>query len=188
MGSVRLAQGGAGMMRMGEEAFLRPALPAGRARQPDVGGGHRRSPRCSCAGSGGGERDTSVGTTRRVASVLLASTVSLGGSRALAAPEIVSDVWEKMGGGQADIYYPDLFEGCWQVGSTLVSVDAPKGIEYANDVDQIQQAIDNELNKTLSYEQCFVRNSRNKVVANRSYNTRKITEAILGPRDDMDIN
>ena len=88
----------------------------------------------------------------------------------------MSDVWEKMGGGQADIYYPDLFEGCWQVGSTLVSVDAPKGIEYANDVDQIQQAIDNELNKTLSYEQCFVRNSRNKVVADRSYNTRKITE------------
>ena len=42
----------------------------------------------------------------------------------------VSDVWEKLGGGQADIYYPDFFEGCWQVGSTLVAVETPKGIEY----------------------------------------------------------
>ena len=45
----------------------------------------------------------------------------------------VSDVWEKLGGGQADIYYPDFFEGCWQVGSTLVAVETPKGIEYTND-------------------------------------------------------
>ena len=130
----------------------------------------------------------------------------------------VSDVWEKLGGGQADIYYPDFFEGCWQVGSTLVAVETPKGIEYTNDAvgpppmharthprrrrrkltppsllpppfgaeqDQIQQAIDNELNRTLRYEQCFVRNSRNRVVADRMHNTRMITEAIMGARDDI---
>ena len=45
----------------------------------------------------------------------------------------VSNAWEKLGGGQADIYYPDVFEGCWEVGSTLVGVETPKGIEYTND-------------------------------------------------------
>ncbi|WZN66022.1 hypothetical protein HKI87_14g75850 [Chloropicon roscoffensis] len=124
---------------------------------------------------------------RRVAGAAIASALPLlhGASRALAAPELVSDVWEKLGGGQADIYYPDFFEGCWQVGSTLVAVETPKGIEYTNDADQIQQAIDNELNRTLRYEQCFVRNSRNRVVADRMHNTRMITEAIMGARDDI---
>ena len=49
----------------------------------------------------------------------------------------VSDVWEKLGGGQADVYYPDFFEGCWQVGSTLVAVETPKGIEYTNDAESM---------------------------------------------------
>jgi hypothetical protein len=103
---------------------------------------------------------------------------------AIAAPELISNAWEKLGGGQADIYYPDVFEGCWQVGSTLVSVDAPKGIEYTNDAAQIKQAVDNELNRTMRYEQCFVRNGKSRLVADRSLNTRKITEAILGPQRD----
>ncbi|QDZ26064.1 hypothetical protein HOP50_20g86150 [Chloropicon primus] len=102
----------------------------------------------------------------------------------MAAPELISDAWEKLGGGQADIFYPDLFEGCWQVASTLVDVQQ-KG-EY--DADQVQQAIENELNKTLRYEQCFVRNGRGLVVADRGLNTKKITEAILGARDDIRYN
>ena len=41
------------------------------------------------------------------------------------------------------------------------------------------------MNKTLRYEQCFVRNGKNRLVADRSVNTKNITEAILGPRDDI---
>ena len=36
----------------------------------------------------------------------------------------------------------------------------------------------------MRYEQCFVRNGRGKLVADRSLNTKKITEAILGPQGD----
>lgn len=115
----------------------------------------------------------------------LATATTFDATEAKAAPELVSAAWEKLGGGQADIYYPDLFEGCWLVGSTLVSVDTPKGIEYTNDAEQIKQALENELNRTLRYEQCFIRNSKNKLVADRSINTKNITEAILGPRDDI---
>ena len=34
-------------------------------------------------------------------------------------------------------------------------------------------------------QQCLIRNSKNKLVADRSINTKNITEAILGPRDDI---
>ena len=90
---------------------------------------------------------------------------------------------------QKNLIFPNLVTpnspGCWLVGSTLVSVDTPKGIEYTNDAEQITQALENELNRTLRYEQCFIRNSKNKLVADRSINTKNITEAILGPRDDI---
>jgi len=41
----------------------------------------------------------------------LATATTFDATEAKAAPELVSAAWEKLGGGQADIYYPDLFEG-----------------------------------------------------------------------------
>lgn len=47
----------------------------------------------------------------------------------------VDKAWEAMGGGPADLVFPEVFAepGVWDVESTLVSVDTPLGLEFVPD-------------------------------------------------------
>ncbi len=47
----------------------------------------------------------------------------------------VDKAWEAMGGGPADLVFPDVFAdpGVWDVESTLVSVETPLGLEFVPD-------------------------------------------------------
>ena len=46
----------------------------------------------------------------------------------------VDGVWEALGGGPADLFFPDDFEGVWEVESLLTSVDTPLGPEFVPDM------------------------------------------------------
>ena len=54
-----------------------------------------------------------------------------GGTQAGASslPPAVDRAWEKIGGGPADLTFPDAFIGAWVVNSKLVKVDLPMGMD-----------------------------------------------------------
>jgi len=120
---------------------------------------------------------------------MVASLLAITGfsASAIAVPSVVSDAWEQVGGGVSDVFYPEVFEGCWDVSSKLVSVDAKAGAN-GFDAKQVQQTKEQELGRILGYSQCFIRNERGRVIADRKRNTRELTEAIIGTQSDMQID
>ena len=49
-------------------------------------------------------------------------------------PPAVDRAWEKIGGGPADLYFPEEFLGVWNVESTLTSIKLPLGTDYVPDL------------------------------------------------------
>ena len=49
-------------------------------------------------------------------------------------PPVVDRAWEKIGGGPADLYFPEEFLGVWNVESTLTSIKLPLGTDYVPDL------------------------------------------------------
>lgn len=50
-------------------------------------------------------------------------------ARASSLPPAVDRAWEKIGGGPADLTFPDAFIGAWVVNSKLFKVDLPMGMD-----------------------------------------------------------
>lgn len=48
-------------------------------------------------------------------------------------PPAFDRAWEKIGGGPADLYFPEEFLGIWNVESTLTSIKLPLGPDYVPD-------------------------------------------------------
>ena len=48
-------------------------------------------------------------------------------------PPAFDRAWEKIGGGPADLYFPDEFLGVWSVESTLTSIKLPLGPDFVPD-------------------------------------------------------
>ena len=48
-------------------------------------------------------------------------------------PPAFDRAWEKIGGGPADLYFPDEFLGIWSVESTLTSIKLPLGPDFVPD-------------------------------------------------------
>lgn len=49
-------------------------------------------------------------------------------------PAAVDQGWEALGGGPADLVFPDEFLGRWDVESVLTSVELPLGPEFVPDM------------------------------------------------------
>lgn len=79
----------------------------------------------------------------------------------------------------ADLYYPDWFLGRWQVVATLESFEAPQG-QYT-DPTTMERAI-KEQGRPVRYEVRFYKNEQGKVIADRAFNAKSITEAYLGAK------
>ena len=45
-------------------------------------------------------------------------------------PQSMDNVWSAMGGGPADLTFPDAFLGHWLAESTLSNVETPLGLDY----------------------------------------------------------
>jgi hypothetical protein len=49
-------------------------------------------------------------------------------------PAVLDRAWTTIGGGPADLFFPEEFLGTWDVASTLVKVDLPFGPEFVPDL------------------------------------------------------
>ena len=106
----------------------------------------------------------------------------------------LSDAWSALGGGDADLVFPELFEGNWIASSTCTAVDAPLGDEFIRDrgAYERQRA---DIGAEFNYPIRFSRNSRGDVVQDRAFNVRAVAEAsrgggrrVLDGEIDWDIN
>lgn len=79
--------------------------------------------------------------------------------------------WQTIGGGPADLTYPQSWLGEWDVISTLVSVETPLGADATPDPAEVQRARATELNQPANYSLRFTLNGRGQVVADRPFNT-----------------
>jgi len=86
-------------------------------------------------------------------------------------PAFADNAWEALGGGPADLYFPDSFLGVWQVSSVLVRVETPLGEDLVPDMRLVNRAKGEDLDKALTYQICFIRNREGRVVYDRSFNT-----------------
>ncbi|MEW5319254.1 MAG: hypothetical protein WDW38_010417 [Sanguina aurantia] len=86
-------------------------------------------------------------------------------------PAFADRAWEALGGGPADLFFPDSFLGVWDVASTLVKVETPLGLQALPDKRVIERAQKEDLNQTLKYQVQFVRNRSGRVVYDRAFNT-----------------
>lgn len=80
------------------------------------------------------EQQPPISIQRRVA--LLASIAAAAVAPSAYASALgpgLDRAWEAMGGGPADLVFPERFAGIWDVESTLVSVETPLGLEFVPD-------------------------------------------------------
>jgi hypothetical protein len=84
----------------------------------------------------------------------------------------------------SDLYYPDWFLGRWQVVATLESFEAPQG-QYG-DRASMERAIKDQ-GRSVRYPVRFYRNEQGKVIADRAFNAKSITEAYLGPKTVREV-
>jgi len=135
--------------------------------------------RCEARGHHGGER-----LNRRcvlgAGPLFLPSVMVLPSAKASLAPPAVDRMWEAMGGGPGDLYFPEQFLGQWMVSSTLVSVETPLGDDFVPNKRVVDRARREDLNTMVSYRASFVSNADGKVVFDRKYNTAALLRFYMG--------
>ncbi|EFN51116.1 hypothetical protein CHLNCDRAFT_55281 [Chlorella variabilis] len=95
-------------------------------------------------------------------------------------PEAVDRVWEGLGGGPADLVFPDEFLGVWEVDSVLTLVELPLGPEFVPDMRVVQRAQQEDLNALVQYQAAFLQNGRGEVVPDRRFNTASLMRTYAG--------
>lgn len=73
---------------------------------------------------------------RHILPLLLSPMGMLVGGNAQASKlgPAVDGLWEGIGGGPADLFFPEAFKGTWDVASSLVNVETPLGPEFVPDM------------------------------------------------------
>ena len=92
---------------------------------------------------------------------------------------VISDAWERVVGAEADLRFPDVFEGNWLAVSRTVRVEAPQGMDLIRDKSAFGR-LSAETAKdapAFSYPVRFTRNGRGDVVFDRAFNVRALAEA-----------
>ncbi|CAK0786139.1 hypothetical protein CVIRNUC_009352 [Coccomyxa viridis] len=95
-------------------------------------------------------------------------------------PPAFDRAWEKIGGGPADLYFPDEFLGIWSVESTLTSIKLPLGPDFVPDPKVVKRAEDEDMNRNVRYQVAFIRNGQGRVITDRRYNTLSLLDYYLG--------
>eukprot|EP00879_Flechtneria_rotunda_P027139 GHRR01029013.1.p1 GENE.GHRR01029013.1~~GHRR01029013.1.p1 ORF type:complete len:201 (+),score=50.99 GHRR01029013.1:143-745(+) len=68
---------------------------------------------------------------------------------------VADSAWEAMGGGPADLTFPESWLGTWDVTSTLVDVQLPLGESVVPNMAAVQRAQDEDLQRPLRYQVCM---------------------------------
>lgn len=100
-------------------------------------------------------------------------------------PSLTDRAWEALGGGPADLYFPEEFLGVWQVTSTLVNVETPLGTDFVPDMNVVRRAMQDDLNKPLQYNVAFIRNTEGKVIYDRKYNLASLLGLYTDRRSEL---
>ncbi|KAK9840049.1 hypothetical protein WJX74_002564 [Apatococcus lobatus] len=87
-------------------------------------------------------------------------------------PPVFDRAWESIGGGPADLFFPEDFMGMWEVSSTLTK--------------SVQRALDQDLNREQHYPAAFRRNKGGKVIIDRAFNTAKLISMYNPDAGSMD--
>ena len=85
----------------------------------------------------------------------------------------------------SDIYYPEYFNGLWNVLSTTTEVKAPCGIQLFGGNNTYARA-QKEVNTSLRYKARFVPYPQG-IIADREYNVISIAEAALGEKSVLEV-
>mmetsp|Transcript_23488 Transcript_23488/g.34808 ORF Transcript_23488/g.34808 Transcript_23488/m.34808 type:complete len:328 (-) Transcript_23488:12-995(-) len=86
----------------------------------------------------------------------------------------------------SDIYYPEYFNGLWNVFSTTTEVKAPCGIQLFGGNNTYARA-QNEVNTSLRYKCRFVPSRPQGIVADREYNVIEIAKAAMGDNSVLEV-
>lgn len=88
----------------------------------------------------------------------------------------------------SDIYYPDYFDGVWQVVSTTKEIQAPCGILLFGGNNTYTRA-QREVNTVLSYKARFIPTTTPTpaIIADREYNVVEIAKAAMGETSVLDV-
>jgi len=85
-------------------------------------------------------------------------------------PGFADRAWESLGGGPADLVYPEPLLGKWDVISVLTKVETPMGEEVVPDMNIVNRAKAEDLNRKVQYQAAFIRNSKGEVICDRAFN------------------
>ncbi|KAF5827256.1 hypothetical protein DUNSADRAFT_1063 [Dunaliella salina] len=124
------------------------------------------------------DQNTIPRTTRRASLIAMTAgglpTLLLGPScpQAYASklPGFADRAWESLGGGPADLVYPEPLLGKWTVTSVLTKVETPMGEQVVPDMNIVNRAKAEDLNRKVQYEAAFIRNKNGEVICDRAFN------------------
>lgn len=104
-------------------------------------------------------------------------------------PPSVDRAWEAIGGGPADLTFPEAFIGRWVVNSKLVKVDLPMGMDVLPRAlaASVRRAQQDDLGMSLSYGVRFIRNKSGQPIIDRSYNLVQLLGAYGTHIQDEDV-
>lgn len=109
------------------------------------------------------------------------------GASASKLPAFADSAWEAMGGGPPDLFFPEEFLGTWEVTSVLLKVETPLGEEAVPNMESVQRAAREDLNRPQRYRVTFMANPRNgKVIFDRRFNTASMLEMYYGDTVNFD--
>jgi len=103
-------------------------------------------------------------------------------SRVALAPSLTTPSYGLEG---QDLYYPDWFEGTWQLTSTLTDLTAPLGVEYTNPTSFAKSQ--RERGQPLTYFVRFYRNDQGRMIADRVFNTIAAIQASQGQGSVLEV-
>ena len=95
-------------------------------------------------------------------------------------PQAFDNAWSSIGGGPADLSFPDTFLGVWLTESTLTKVETPLGLEYVPNPQNVQRALREDLKNKIRYEVAYVKNGKGQVVIDRRHNVKSLMNLYMG--------
>lgn len=101
-------------------------------------------------------------------------------AQAVTLPSGADMLWESLGGGPPDLFYPEEFLGLWRVTSTLVDLELPLGEDFVKQDAKVIQRARNDIDQPLVYNQRFIRGSSGRVISDRAFNLEALVTATAG--------
>mmetsp|Transcript_31669 Transcript_31669/g.69211 ORF Transcript_31669/g.69211 Transcript_31669/m.69211 type:complete len:339 (-) Transcript_31669:417-1433(-) len=130
--------------------------------------------------------ESQSGFTRRILGISTVTSIPLVAY--LVPPEagavgggLADRAWEVAGQANADLYFPDAFEGTWDVYTSLFDVQVPFGEDLLGDYKGIRDRAQQEVgNRVIKAQRRYVRNRSGRLVNDRRFSYASLASVYLG--------